>query len=262
MTTAIATKQKTIQDIIRHDMAEQFALALPSVCTPDRFVRVALTTINKNPKLAQCTQTSLLACLMDCASLGIEPDGRRAHLIPYGDKATLIIDYKGLIELARRSGLVSGWRAEIVCDKDKFSYKNGVVKHEINFRADRGEPFAVYSECRFKDGVIDCEVMTMHEVDAIRKRSRAGGDGPWKTDYLEMAKKTVIRRHSKRLPLSAEFRDALDKDQDVVDAAKPANIIEVEASVVDTLKRKPEAIPEQTVSNDGTGNDQGEQVPQ
>jgi recombination protein RecT len=243
MNTAVATKQKTIQDIIRHDMAAQFALALPSVCTPDRFVRVALTTINKTPKLAQCTQGSLLACLMDCASLGLEPDGRRAHLIPYGDKCTLIIDYKGLIELARRSGEVSNWRAEVVCDFDKFSFKNGVVEHEIDFRSDRGAPFAVYSECKFKDGTIDYEVMTIAEIDAIRKRSRAGNDGPWKTDYLEMAKKTVIRRHSKRLPLSAEFRDALEKDQDAPIDISTMKIAEVDATIVDKLKGGKAEIP-------------------
>lgn len=240
MTTAVATKQRTIQDIIRHDMASQFALALPSVCTPDRFVRVALTTINKNPKLAQCTQASLLACLMDCASLGIEPDGRRAHLIPYGDKATLIIDYKGLIELARRSGDVSNWRAELVCDNDSFTFKNGKVTHEIDFRNPRGAVYAVYSECQFKDGVIDYEVMTLDEVEGIRKRSRAGSAGPWVTDYNEMMKKTVIRRHSKRLPLSAEFRDAVEKDQDVIETT--STVTKVDSVIVDSLKRKPTAI--------------------
>lgn len=237
--TAVAKKQRTIQEVIRHDMREQFALALPSVCTPDRFVRVALTCINKTPKLAQCTQSSLLGCLMDLAQLGIEPDGRRAHIIPYGDKATLVIDYKGLMELARRSGEVSNWRAELVCENDGFAYKNGKVDHEIDFKKPRGNPYAVYSECHFKDGAIDYEVMTMDEVEGIRKRSKAGNSGPWQTDYNEMAKKTVIRRHAKRLPISAEFRDALDKDQDVVDT-KPEPI-KVEAEVVSTLKRTKKA---------------------
>lgn len=225
MTKAVAKPTKSIRDLINSDqMKRQFELALPSVCTPERFVRVALTTINKNPSIARCTQESLLGCLMDCASLGIEPDGRRAHIIPYGDKATLIIDYKGLIELARRSGEVSNWRAELVCDNDEFTYRNGKVTHEVNFREPRGNVYAVYSECVFKDGTIDYEVMTLEEVEAIRKRSKSGNAGPWKTDFNEMAKKSVIRRHSKRLPLSAEFRDAVEKDQDVlIEDMKPAS---------------------------------------
>jgi recombination protein RecT len=229
----IAKKQKTIQDIIRNDMAAQFALALPKVCTPERFVRVALTTINKTPKLAQCTQTSLLACLMDCAALGIEPDGRRAYLIPYGQESKLIIGYQGLIELARRSGQLSMWKAELVCDADEFSYENGDVKHKIDFRKPRGEVYAVYSVAKFKDGTMDYEVMTLDEVTDIRDRSKAGKSGPWQTDFSEMAKKTVIRRHAKRMPLSAEFRDALEKDEDTL--PPPATMKQAEVASNDAI---------------------------
>lgn len=223
---AVEKKSRTIQDIIRTDMASQFAMALPSICTPERFIRVALTTINKTPKLAQCSQTSLLGCLMDCASLGIEPDGRRAYLIPYGNNATLIIGYQGLMELARRTGEVSLWKAELVCDKDEFTYENGTVQHKINWREPRGDVYAVYSIVKFKDGTIDYEVMQMHEIEAIRDRSKAGKQGPWATDFHEMAKKTVIRRQAKRMPMSSEFRDALDKDHDAPDfnAMKPAEV--------------------------------------
>ena len=193
----------------------QLAMALPSIATPERFMRVALTTLNKTPKLAECTQSSFFAAMLDCASLGIEPDGRRAHLIPYGKTCQLIIDYKGLIELGRRSGELSDWKAVLVCDKDEFAADGeAVTVHHVNYREPRGEVFAVYSVATFKDGTKAYEVMTRDEVEAILKRSKAGRGGPWVTDWNEMAKKTVIRRHSKSLPLSAEFRDAAGKDYD------------------------------------------------
>jgi len=225
----LPAKRKELRDWLQsEDLKNQFAMALPSILTPERFIRVALTVINRTPDLAKCTQESVFSCLLDCAALGIEPDGRRAHLIPFRDKknnrtiCTLIIDYKGLIELARRSGDLSLWRAELVCDQDEFEYDRGAVtRHKINFREPRGEVYAVYSYARLKDGSEDYEVMTRAEVEAIRERSKAGKCGPWVTDWNEMAKKTVIRRHSKRLPLSAEFRDALEKDSDVLDL--PAN---------------------------------------
>lgn len=218
------TTKGDLRSLITSDKyKEQFAMALPQFLTPERFTRVTLTALTKTPKLMQCTPESVMSCLLDCASLGIEPDGRRAHLIPFNDNkrgttvCTLIIDYKGYIELARRSGELAIWRAELVCENDQFEYNKGeVTKHIINWREPRGNPYAVYSYVRFKDGAEDYEVMTRSEVEGIRARSRAGKAGPWVTDWEEMAKKTVIRRHGKRLPLSAEFRDAMDKDADTV----------------------------------------------
>lgn len=217
-TAVTAPKKNDLKSLMVSPYAkEQFALALPKHLTVDRFVRIALTAFNKNPNLLECTQESVMSCMMDCSSLGIEPDGRRAHLIPYGNKCTLIIDYKGLIELAKRSGDVKSWSAVLICEKDVFTWHNGEITHDINWLADRGRTMAVYSHVVLSDGEHDYEVMTLAEVDAIRKRSKASGSGPWVTDFSEMAKKTVIRRHSKRLTLSPEFRDAEAKDGDVID---------------------------------------------
>jgi recombination protein RecT len=214
--------KRTSKPLTIHALLEkqkpQIAMALPKHLDPDRMMRVALTTINKNPKLGSCTQASLLACIMDCAALGIEPDNRRAHLIPYGDKCTLIIDYKGLVELMMRSGAVASIHADVVCQEDLFFYNLGIVeKHVIDFHKSRGEMYAAYVIIAFKDGSKKCEVMTREEIDSIRKRSKAGGSGPWVTDYNEMAKKTVFRRASKWVPLSPEILETLDKDADVLD---------------------------------------------
>lgn len=189
--------------------------ALPQHLTPERFVRISLTAMMKVPKIAQCTQASLFKVLLDCSSLGLEPDGRRAHIIPYGNVATLIIDYKGLIELAKRSGEIKMWRAEIVCENDSFDWNNGVVTHKVDWLKPRGKIRAVYSHVKNADGIDEYEVLTLDDVEHARSRSKAKNDGPWVTDYNEMAKKTAIRRHSKKLTLSPEFRDALEVDGDV-----------------------------------------------
>ena len=140
------------------NVKNQIAKALPSICNSERFLRVAMTAITKNPKIAECTQTSLMSCLLDCASLGIEPDSRRAHLIPYNNRragtveCTLIIDYKGLVELVRRSGDVVKIHADVVCDNDIFEYDCGEVsKHVINFKGDRGAVYAVYAMAPDRD---------------------------------------------------------------------------------------------------------------
>jgi len=157
---------------------------------------------------------------MQLSQWGLEPDGRRAHLIPFRNnkrgtvECQLILDYKGLVELAMRSGTVANIHADVVCENDQFSYDCGeITSHRIDFRKPRGEPYAVYARCKFKDLTAKCEVMSRSEVESIRARSKAAHNGPWNTDWNEMAKKTVFKRLSKWLTLSPEFRDAVEMDE-------------------------------------------------
>ncbi len=203
------------------DFQSQIAKALPKHLTPDRMIRVALTALTRTPKLAECTAASVCKCLLDLSAMGLEPDGRRAHLIPFGKECTLVCDYKGLAELAMRSGLVSNIHADVVCENDFFEADTGRVRHKVNYKETRGKVYAAYCLIRFKDGSEKTEVMSVEEVEAIRKRSRAGGSGPWVSDWNEMAKKTAARRAFKWVPLSPEIRDAVEKDSDVIDI--PAN---------------------------------------
>lgn len=225
MTTSIQTQNKkplTIRDQLESPaFAAQVAKTLPKHLTSERFIRVACTAMMRTPKLAQCEQVSFFNALLTLSQLGIEPDGRRAHLIPFENRkrgvteVQLIVDFKGLVELAIRSGSVANIHADVVCVSDDFEYNCGeIAKHRINFKEPRGEMYAAYATCTFKDGTKKCEVMSKVEIDGIRSRSRAGQSGPWVTDYNEMAKKTVFRRLSKWLPLSPEIRDGIEADDD------------------------------------------------
>lgn len=215
---------ESIKTLIASDkMRNQFAKALPAHLSPDRFARVAITALTKTPKLKSCTQASLMKCLLDLSAAGLEPDGRRAYLIPYGTEATVIISYMGLIELMRRSGDVTSIMAETVCEADDFSWRNGEVSHEVDWRAPRGELQAVYAVARLKNGETQTAVMTREEVDKIRKRSRSGKSGPWLTDFEEMAKKTVVRRLSKMLPLSSEIMEHITQDDTQFTRTAPTN---------------------------------------
>jgi recombination protein RecT len=218
MSNQLAEKKPAgIKQLISSDaMRNQFALALPKHLSLERFIRIAITATTKVPKLLECTPESVMRCLLDLSALGIEADGRRAHLIPYKNECTLIIDYKGIAELVMRSGLVSSIHADKVCDADDFEVDRGeIIRHRINYRASRGKAYAYYVIIKFKDGSEKSEVMSTDEVESIRKRSKSGNNGPWVTDFDEMGKKTVFRRASKWLPLSPEIRDALEKDSDV-----------------------------------------------
>jgi recombination protein RecT len=217
--TNITTKPQGLKSLINSEaMRQQFALALPKHLTAERFTRIAITALTRTPKLQECTPESFMRCLLDLSALGIEPDGRRAHLIPYGKECSLILDYKGIAELVMRSGAVSSIHADKVCDNDVFDVDRGkITTHRIDYKTPRGKSYAYYVIVTFKDGSEKCEVMTRDEVDGIRKRSKAGNSGPWVSDFDEMGKKTVFRRASKWLPLSPEIRDAMEKDGDALD---------------------------------------------
>lgn len=202
------------------DFKQQVAMSLPDHLTPERFIRVSATCLSRVPRLAECEPTSFFKCLLDLSSMGLEPDGRRAHLIPFRNNKTqatecqLIIDYKGLVELVRRSGEVSDIHADVVCEHDDFEYgfgSNSQLVHKPNLN-DRGKVIGAYSYVKMKNGSESFEVLSKSEVDSIRKRSKAANNGPWQTDYMEMAKKTAFRRHSKWLPISVELRDSIEQD--------------------------------------------------
>lgn len=216
MSQQLAAKTSDLRSLITSEkMKTQFAAALPHHLSADRFCRIALTALTRTPKLMDCTPESLMRCLLDLSAYGIEPDGRRAHLIPYGNTCTLILDWKGLAELAMRSGIIAKLHADIVCENDVFTYNMGeVTQHVIDWKQPRGAMYAAYAMAVTKDGPVFVAVMNKEEIDGIRKRSKAGNSGPWVSDYNEMAKKTAFRRLAKWLPLSAEFRDAVDKDDD------------------------------------------------
>lgn len=207
---------------------------LPRHLTPDRFVRVALTTLLRVPRLAECGATqggkaSFLNALLTLSQFGIEPNGRDAHLIPFRNnklnitECQVIIDYKGLAGLVMDSGLVSSIHADVVCDNDQFEYNMGQIeRHKIDFKKPRGEPYAAYTIIRFKDGGIKTEVMGKDEIYAVRDKSHGwrnhmkyGSDTPWadKQAEPEMWKKTTFRRCTKWLKLSSKLSDALDYDE-------------------------------------------------
>ena len=232
-------KALTIRDRLESPrFAAELAKALPKHLTPDRQIRVAVTAITRTPKLAECDQASFFGALLTLSQFGLEPDGRRAHLIPFENRkrgvveCQLIIDWKGLAELAMRSGLVANLHADVVRDGDLFDYSAGkitrhvphFIRRDANKPAEAGEIFAVYAIAEFRDGSTKADVMSIDEVNAIRARSRSGGSGPWATDYNEMAKKTVFRRLSKWLPLSPEFRDAVTADDEADPIGEALNV--------------------------------------
>jgi recombination protein RecT len=192
--------------------------ALPAHIKVDRLIRVSLTTIQRTPELLNCTPRSLFGAILQCAQLGLEPDGvlGQSYLVPFRNRknrgaleAQVIVGYKGLVKLAYQSGEVGAIRARVVRQKDRFEYSYGLEERLVHIpdrSAEPGEMVAVYAVAKIRStGDSQFVVLEKWEVDYIRDNfSKAANDGPWVTDYEEMAKKTSLRKLCKTLPASTE----------------------------------------------------------
>jgi recombination protein RecT len=237
----------TVGDLIEQ-LRPQIERALPNTMSADRFARIVLTTLRTSPNLAKCNPHSLMAACMLSAQLGLEPGPLgHAYFVPFGKEVTFIIGYRGMLDLARRSGEISSIEAREVCANDKFDYAFGLEPKLTHVPAtgQRGEPTHYYGIAKFADGSYYFEVLSKEDVDGYRKRSRASNGGPWVTDYSAMARKTVIRRMAPYLPLTPEAARAVASDEGVVtrldDLAVDGNVsvnhdvIEVEAEEIPEL---------------------------
>ena len=217
------SKSKTIFDVIQAG-AKQFATALPKHVNSERFVRIAITTIRQNPKLAKCSQESLLGALMVSAQLGLEPGTLgQCYLIPFENKKAGTVEcqfqigYKGLIELLRRSGQLSDIYSYTVYENDDFNIEYGLSRtltHKPNFD-ERGEIKGFYAVAILKDGAKAFEYMTKDEVVKHEEKYRKGSykNDVWNKNFEEMAQKTVVKKLLKWLPVSVEFLEMTAKDE-------------------------------------------------
>lgn len=210
--------------------------------TPDRMVRLVCAASSRDPMLAECTPLSILRSMIQAAELGLEVCSglQEAHLIPRWNKkgnggrgcreATFLPGYQGLIKLAIESGSVRNIEARLVYAKDAFEAELGTqpkITHKPTLSPDRGEIIAVYAVAFMPDGSTTFEVMSRADIDAIMKRAKDGNDGfsPWKSDYGEMARKTVVRRLAKYLPKKSQ---ALAKALDIQAKSEAGEYLEGE----------------------------------
>ena len=238
------------------------AKALPSTITPERFTRMATTAVTLNPDLGKCTPASFIGAMLQAAALGLEPNTPlgQAYLIPYNryDRSTgeqykeaqFQIGYRGLIELAHRSGEFKSIEAHVVYENDEFEYELGLepkLKHKPAMK-NRGEITWVYAIYKLQSGGYGFEVMSVDDINEHRKKYSKARTSPWDSAWEGMAKKTVIKQALKYAPLKSEFvkamvnedvtlnfkEDLADTDEFVIpdEDSRYADAVEAEAEVV------------------------------
>jgi recombination protein RecT len=213
--------------------------ALPKHVDPNRISRIALTSIRMNPKLLQCSELSLLGAILQCSQLGLEPNiFGQCYLIPYKNKKNLPngqitwvdevqfqIGYRGYIELFYRTDSSLSIGAYTVYANDEFDYAYGLEQNLVHkpCLTDRGEVIAYYSVAKMKNGAFAFVVASKKDIEEhsqkFSKAVQKGWTSPWKTNFDEMAKKTVIKKVMKYLPLSVELQKQFSADSTIKEAS-------------------------------------------
>lgn len=207
-------------------MRPQLAVSLPSHIKPERFERIVLTAVNNDPDLISADRRSLFNACMKAAQDGLLPDKREGALVIFKDKTgKKLVQWMpmvfGLIKKIRQSGEIDSIGARIVYQKEiddgrfRFVIEEGKEKlyHDPMLWGDRGEKVLVYAYARFKEtGTVEYAPLHRKDVEKRRKVSRAGDRGPWVDWEDEMWLKTAIRAIAKRLPLSAELLDSIQRE--------------------------------------------------
>lgn len=247
-TTASVAKPKTkapiiVQQVLSDQFKKQLALAVPKHLNADRMARIAATEVRKNKALLNTEPTSFLGSVMQAAQLGLEPGSAlgQAYLVPYGNQCQLIIGYKGMIDLARRSGQVLSLNAYAVREGDDFKFQLGLkpdIHHVPSLEADRiKKPITyVYAVATLKGGGYQFEVMSRAEVEAVKAKAKS--KNIWTNYFEEMAKKTVIRRLFKYLPVSIEALEITNADakREAGEKVEPDDVINIEAVSVEDFE--------------------------
>lgn len=235
-------------------MAPELASALPvpagqKDAVADRMRRSALNLIRGNPAIGNCTRESVLGGLLSIATLGLEiapSPADQAYLVPFvprikvGGKwqdgkpvATMIVGYKGIIELARRSGEITDISSRCVYKGDEFRWEYGSnegLHHSFDIfddsAGDRSDEDIVgaYMVAHLASGRQHVNVMRRSELLKHRAASASAVDkytkevkdrGPWAEWFPAMCRKTTVRAEAPYLPMSAEVRQGMSIDERV-----------------------------------------------
>lgn len=204
-------------------MEPELQAALPEHISVQKFMRIVLTAVNSDPNLLDADRKSLFQSAMQSAQDGLLPDKREGAFVIFSGKVQWMPMIAGVLKKVRNSGELLTIMAACAYENDRFLWVQGddeKIEHEPLMEGDRGKVRAVYAIAKTKTGGIYREVMSVAEVEKVRKVSRAGQKGPWVEWWEEMARKTVLRRLSKRLPMSTDLEQVLSRDDAMYDFSR------------------------------------------
>lgn len=239
--------------------------SLPNGFNYDRMCRTVVNAVSVTPKIAECTAGSIFLSCVKAFTMGLEPNGALAegYLVPFRNNNKGVMEcqfmpgYRGLINLVRRSGQIANIYASAIHKNDTIEIQEGTTKsivHKPDYFGDRGVVVGYYAVMVDKEGNSDFEVMSIGEIEKIRKRSKSANNGPWVTDFDEMAKKTVLKRLMKRAPMSIELAKGVESDNKISMGEPDDGVIDIDGIEIPDDMNNPKSSFEQVEENGTSGN--------
>lgn len=211
---------------------KDFVDALPKNISWDKFSRVVKTSVISNPDLLQADIQSLLLSCFKCAQDGLLPDGRESAFVVFNAKKNntwvklvqYLPMYQGILKKIRNSGELLSISTHVVYKTDNFELILGDDEHikhmpDLDSEQNNSDALCVYCIVKTKDGGIYREIMSVKQINKIRDKSKAYTPDKnciWSEHWEEMAKKTIIRKIAKRLPMSTDLDLQDDDYQDTI----------------------------------------------
>ena len=248
MNNAVATRQpekKTVLSELER-VKPYITESLPEHVTPERFTRLALTTLRRTPKLMGTEPDSFVGALYTAAALGLEPDvNGECYLVPYGRETQLIVGYQGLAKLFWQHPLAARLSAEYVCENDEFDWDKGLQPrlHHKPAMGDRGKVVAYYAIVALKNGATWFDVFSANQIKKLRG-GKVGPDPRFKGGDPEhwMERKTALKQVLKLAPKSTQLHQvyAFDEQPGSIERAT-STFAQIEAPETDPAEQPAEA---------------------
>lgn len=206
------------------DFQGKLKTSLPANINPDRFTRVAITSLQQNPDILKADRNSLYLAILACAQAGLEPDGKQAALVRFGDKVQFMPMVAGIILRLADCGITCD--TQVVHEGDLFDVQYGddpkIIHKPAKLGSERGKMIGAYAILRSKDGTVYREVMDAEQIEAVRNQSRAKNGLLWTQFASEAWRKSVLRRCAKRIavPFDQAFERAIQADDATFDMSQ------------------------------------------
>lgn len=216
LNTPVTQRPATLPAMLKQH-SQRLRTIAPANIDVNKFSAALMADVRNNRKLAECNPMTVMGAFIRSTQLGLEPGAQLGHcyFVPFKGECQLVIGYRGMMELAYRSGKVLSIAARIVNQNDEFEYGYGIedTLHHKPATGERGPMIGVYAIAKLAGGGVHFEVLTMDDIEKARKASKAGTSGPWRDHFEEMAKKTAIRCLFKYLPVGTELNRAIAIDE-------------------------------------------------
>ena len=223
----VKTKSNLMELFKANQRVINAALAGNKFITPAKLASFYYSAVEKNPKILNCSTSSVIDCLLKSAQVGLEVNtaNNYACVVPYKGVLVFIIEYRGVLELAYRSGEIAKIEADVVYAGDDFSYQllpETIIRHIPNYKEKRTDDklIGAWVKVSYKDTTITPYLRFYSRAEIEKHQAKAQTQEIWNAWKPEMYMKTAIHIIGRWLPRTPELQKAIEAENQSLEIDK------------------------------------------